>query len=159
MRRLQPSGASALRAALAAALRLSEHSRYLLRLHAVLLVSVGRSCYEVAAWLGTDPRSVERWVHAFQTSDIAGLHDHHHGGRKSRLTHQQLDELAMVLCQAPQAQGYDRLRWSGKLVARHIRLLYRVELSQRQCQRLVGPRKVDSDSSSTAALFRSPSEP
>lgn len=158
MHKLQAPGTSALRAALADALRLSGQSRYLHRLHAVLLVSLGRSCYEVAGWLGADPRSVERWVHAFQTSDVAGLHDHHHGGRKCRLTQQQLDDLATELRQAPQAQGYALPSWSAKLIARHIQQRYGIELSQRQCQRLFGRRKLGSAAPSGAAVPRAPTK-
>lgn len=136
MRPLLPPDADQLRALLAAALHESEMLRYLHRLHAVLLVSVGRSCYDVAHWFGDNPRSVERWVHAFDAAGDRGLHDHHRGGRKARLALQQIDVLALDLTQAPSILGYAHPRWSAKLVAHHVQLRFGVTLSPRQCLRL-----------------------
>lgn len=139
MRPLHPPGEQQLRAMLSAALHESAQTRYLHRLHSVLLVSLGRSCYEVAHWFGDHPRSVERWVHAFESSGDPGLHDHHHGGRRARLMLQQLDALAQDLTQSPSAMGYCQTRWSAKLIAHHVQLRFGVELSARQCLRLRQP--------------------
>lgn len=140
MRRLcLPEEHHRLRTLLAGALHRSTPMRYLHRLHAVLLVSIGRSCYEVARWFGDDPRSIERWVHAFAQSGEDGLRDHHIGGRRSRLQLQQLDALARDLAQAPAALGYHHARWSGKLIAHHVQARFGVRLSARQCLRLRRP--------------------
>lgn len=137
MRRLRPSGESDLRTILAAASHGSEELRFLHRLHAVLLVSAGRNCYEVAQWFGENPRSIERWVHAYETVGEDGLHAHHRGGGNTRLTVQQLGELALDLGSLPSACGYTQDRWSGKLLARHIQNRFGVQLSLRHCQRLL----------------------
>lgn len=136
MRRLCPPEERRLRSLLASASRASAQTRYLHRLHAVLLVSIGRSCYEVARWFGDDPRSVERWVHAFETAGDAGLHDHHAGGRKSQLTAAQAEALAHDLTQAPSALGYHHARWSAKLIALHVQARFDIRLSARQCLRM-----------------------
>lgn len=137
MRRLQAPTADALRAALASAMRRSGELRSLHRLHAVLLVSLGHSCYEVAHWFGENPRSVERWLHAFDRQGPQGLQECSHPGRPSRLSQQALRELALDLAAQPGACGYVQTRWSGKLLARHLERNYAVCLSLRHCQRLL----------------------
>lgn len=137
MHRLRPAGENELRLILARALAGAAELRFLHRLHAVLLVSVGRSCYEVAHWFGENPRSVERWVHAFDALGEHGLRSHHHGGRSARLALPQLHTLAQDLAALPSASGYCQGRWSGKLVVRHIQSRFGVQLSLRQCQRLM----------------------
>ena len=53
----------------------SPQTRFVHRLHCLLLVGTGRSCYEVAEVFGDDPRSVERWVHEFQQHGVEGLRE------------------------------------------------------------------------------------
>ena len=137
MHRLQPLAQDCLRAALAGALRDSGELRFLHRLHAVLLVSVGQSCYAVARWFGENPRTIERWVHAYETYGEGGLREHHHGGRQSALTPLQIGSLQYDLATPPPACGFAQPRWSGKLLARHIETRFGVRLSLRQCQRLL----------------------
>ena len=137
MHKLRPAGESELRLILAQALAGAAELRFLHRVHAVLLVSVGCSCYEVAHWFGENPRSVERWVHAFDTLGQHGLRNHHHGGRSARLALPQLRMLALDLATLPSACGYAQGRWSGKLVVRHLHSRFGVQLSLRQCQRLM----------------------
>ncbi len=137
MRRLQPPIENALRAAVVSALHRSGEMRFMHRLDAVLLVSLGHSCYEVARWFGENARSVERWVHAYELHGPDGLHEHPHAGRPTQLTPQQSQHLAPELAGEPGASGYPQLRWSGKLLARHVELKYGVHLSLRHCQRLL----------------------
>ena len=138
MRKLQPECDAAFRATLAASVRESDGSRFLHRLHVVLLVSLGHSCYQVANWFAEDPSSVERWVHAYETQGCAGLCPHPCGGRPGRRTAAQHEELTRWLAQAPSAQGYAQLRWSGKLLARHLDRRWGLHFSVRHCQRLLG---------------------
>ncbi len=140
MRKLRPSSDLALRAALAGALHESSESRFVHRVHAVLLVAVGQSCYRVAEWFGDDPRSVERWVHGFDNYGTNGLRDHHHGGRPARLSTEQRRQLAQHLANPPAAWHYAQMRWSGKLLARHLESQFSIQLSVRHCQRLLHPR-------------------
>jgi transposase len=139
MRALNPPEADPLRALLRAAIKQSAQSRYIHRLHAVLLVSIGRGCYEVAHWLGDDPRSVERWVRTWELAGDDGLHDHRQGGRRTRLDFAQRGLLADDLAQKPSVLGYPQQDWSGKLIARHIEIRFGIRLSQRQCLRLRSP--------------------
>jgi transposase len=54
-------------------IRRSEEARYDHRLHAVLLVTQGRSCHQVAKDLGDSPRSVQYWVNRFEERGFIGL--------------------------------------------------------------------------------------
>ena len=137
MHRLQLPCSDSVRLALASELKRSHELRLMHRLHAVLLVSLGRSCYEVARWFSQDPRSVERWIHAFADSGTAGLRDHGRCGRPALLSSLQRLQLALELDAAPTACGYAPAVWSGKLLARHLESRYGISLSLRGCQRLL----------------------
>ena len=137
VRKLQPAGCSTLLAALTAAMRGSSELRYVHRLHAVLLVSIGRSCYEVGHWFAEDPRTVERWVHAYELAGPEGLVEHRRRGRPAHLTPMQQDQLRRELAVAPAGAGYPHKHWTGKLLARHLESRYGVCISLRHCQRLL----------------------
>jgi transposase len=137
MRKLAPSGAHWLRELIHAAVKGSDEQRYLHRLHCVLLVAEGRSCYEVARWFGESPRTIERWVHALDDRGMEGLREHHGGGRPARLTAAQAQRLATELQRVPDAQEYPKRAWSGRLLTKHLQGTYGIKLSARQCQRLL----------------------
>ena len=145
MKRLRPECGSAFRAALEAAGRRSEDPLLTHRLHAVLLVSLGHSCYEVASRIGQDPRTVERWVRTYETLGCEGLREHHGGGRPARLTATQRADLDRILAQDPAAQGLAQPRWSGKLLVLQLERRFGVRLSLRQCQRLLGTARRGAD--------------
>ncbi len=126
-----------LQQALAAALHGSCEKRFLHRLHAVLLVSLGHSSQDVALWFQDTPRTVARWVRACAGAGVEALHNHPAAGRPARLTAAQSARLAQALAGSPQACGHGQLHWSGKLVARHVARDTGVSLSVRQCQRLL----------------------
>lgn len=126
-----------MREALAAALHRSDEFRFVHRLHAMLLLSLGRSCGEVARWFGDDPRSIERWLHAYEAHGLDGLYDHRGGGRPAVLSDLQMQALCSDLAAGPAAAGYGQARWSGKLLALHLERRYGVALGLRQCQRLL----------------------
>ncbi len=137
MRRLSPPDAQDLRALVAGATHDSPELRYFHRLHVVLMVALGQSCYLVAQWFGHSPRSVERWVHAYQLRGSAGLMDHPHGGRKAAIDKGLSQQLISDLGHAPADWHYPQQRWSGKLLERHLRHRYQISLSLRHCQRLM----------------------
>ncbi len=60
MRKLQISDQEIMRIAVQQEILRSEESRYDHRLHGILLISQGLSCYDVADVLGPDPRTIER---------------------------------------------------------------------------------------------------
>jgi transposase len=137
LRKLTLGSAQVLRALIHTAVRTSSEQRFLHRLHCVLLVGEGRSCYEVARWFGEDPRTIERWVHALERRGVEGLHEHHAGGRPAKLTAQQAQRLALDLQNPPPLSGYPKRQWSGKLLTQHLGDRYGIKLSARQCQRML----------------------
>lgn len=81
MRKLQIQDAEIMTMALRQEIARSEESRYDHRLHGVLLVCSGRSCYEVADLFGHSPRTIEYWVNRFERSGCAGLEESERPGR------------------------------------------------------------------------------
>lgn len=91
MRKLQITDPEVMSLAIRQEIGRSEDSRYDHRLHGVLLVSQGASCYQVAEWFGENPRTVERWVKRFETRGFAGLREAVRPGRPGLLTQTQMD--------------------------------------------------------------------
>lgn len=114
----------------------SEDSRYDHRLHGVMLVSQGHSCYDVAKWFGHSPRSVQNWVKRFNESGFAGLQDTPRSGRPSQLSPKIRKELGKHLRQSPRELGYSQNFWDGKMLSYHFQKRYQINIGVRQCQRI-----------------------
>jgi len=114
----------------------SEDSRYDHRLHGVLLVSAGHSCYDVAKWFGHSPRSVQSWVKRFNELGFAGLQDSIRPGRPSQLSPRMRKEVEKHLRKSPTQLGYQQNLWDGKLLSHHFKQYYQIEVGVRQCQRI-----------------------
>lgn len=159
MHKLQLPTESALRAALLGALQHSLERRFMHRLDAVLLVSQGKSCVEVAQWFGQDCRSIQRWVRAYGQYGVDGIRGQPSPGRQAQLTAEERLSLALALASPPGQCGYPQPRWSGKLLARHIEQHYQVAISERHCQRLLKaqnpPAKMRQEIGRSAADIRS----
>ena len=84
MKALQIADAETMRIALQQEISRSDESRYDHRLHGVLLVGQGHSCYAVADWFGEHPTTIERWVHRFEERGFAGLRE---GGSRGEARH------------------------------------------------------------------------
>jgi transposase len=118
-------------------IRRSDESRYDHRLHGVLLVAQGISCCEAARVLGDTPRTVENWVHRFETEGLAGLTEAERSGRPSRLSPAQIAEVETALRQSPAEAGVEGGGvWDGKTLSRCLEQKFEVELMARQCRRL-----------------------
>lgn len=137
MHKLEVSDLAKVRAALAQALKKSQEARFFHRLHCVLLVGEGMSCYQIAAWFGKDPRTIERWVRRFNASGAEGLREASRSGRLCTLILAQLDMLYQDLQQPPSFFGYPELVWTGRRLSAHLQAEYGVNLSVRQCRRLL----------------------
>ncbi len=136
MHKLTLSDADVMRVALQQEIARSDESRYDHRLHGVLLVCQGLSCYHVAQWLGQDPRTVQRWVHRFERQGFAGLREGDRPGRPRTLDARQWAEVNRALRRLPRRLGYPQNLWDGKLLAHHLATVHDVTLGVRQCQRL-----------------------
>jgi len=136
MRKLQVDDAEIMQIAVQQEILRSEESRYDHRLHGVLLVSRGMSCYEVGEHLGQDPVTVQRWVRAFNADGFAGLREGERSGRPSRITPDHWSALERALRRSPRSLGYGQNLWDGKLLAHHLREKCDLQLGVRQCQRI-----------------------
>ena len=139
MRALRVPDIPTLRDALREELHHSAHARYLNRLHCLLLMGCGHSCYQIAKCLGESPRALELWVHRYREEGINGLKDHPRAtGRGSRkLTQPQLKALEQDLLKRPDGLGYEKQRWDGALLKSHLEREYSVSFSARHCRRLL----------------------
>ena len=136
MRALQISAAETMRIALQQEISRSDESRYDHRLHGVLLVGQGHSCYDVADWFGEHPTTVERWGHRFEERGFSGLREGEREGRPRRVDEQTWEKLGRDLRLHPRDLGYGQNLWDGKLLSHHLHQRYGTKLGVRQCQRL-----------------------
>src|SRR3989338_9164680 len=84
----------------------SDDSRYDHRLHGVLLVCAGHSCYEVAEIFKHSPRTVQYWVRRFEQRGFAGLKDADRAGRPCAITDKIRNILKQDLRRSPRELGY-----------------------------------------------------
>jgi len=136
MRKLEISDREIMSLAIQQEISRSEEARYDHRLHGVLLVCRGLSCYEVADLFGQHSTTIQRWVWSFEKNGFAGLADAERPGRPSRLTAEQWEQMNQDLRRQPRDLGYQQNLWDGKLLSHHVQQFYGVDLGVRQCQRI-----------------------
>jgi transposase len=115
----------------------SRESRYDHRLHGVLSVCRGLSCYETAAVWGRSPRSVEHWVRRYESHGLRGLLEKGRPGRPTVLSAAELSKLQRQLLSDPVRCGWPERRWTGQVLRAHLARDYSRSLGLRQCQRLL----------------------
>ena len=86
MQRLQIADAKLMEMALKNEILRFEEARYDHRLHGVLLVCQGYSCYDVGQMFGHHSTTIQRWVKSFERHGFSGLEDQPKAGRPPRLT-------------------------------------------------------------------------
>lgn len=136
MRKLEIQDARIMRMAVQNEIARSEESRYDHRLHGILLVCQGFSCYEVADILGHSPRTIQYWVQRFEESGFAGLEEKERIGRPTKLDEKMLEQVGKDLRHSPLEFGYSQNLWDGKLLSHHLTTCYGVQIGVRQCQRV-----------------------
>jgi transposase len=136
MQKLELEDAEIMKIALQQEIVRSDESRYDHRLHGVLLVSQGFTCYKVASMLGHAPKTIETWVNQFNAKGFAGLQEGLKSGRPPVLNENMISSINSDLRNSPRNLGYSQNLWDGKLLSYHLEQNYRVKLGVRQCQRL-----------------------
>jgi len=136
MRRLEIQDVETIAVATQQEILRSEESRYDHRLHGILLLCSGLSCYQVADMLGHSPRTVEYWAQRFERSGFSGLQEGLRSGRPPRLASSQRRALVRDLHRSPRDLGYPQNIWDGKLVSHHLAHKFGIRIGERQCQRL-----------------------
>lgn len=139
MRKLEIKDAEIMQIAVRQEILRSEESRYNHRLHGVLLVLSGQSCYQVADLFGQSPRTVEYWVRRFEARGFAGLQESARPGRPPLLGDVHRQALHRTLRRSPREYGYSQNLWDGKLLSHHLDKQYHLSIGVRQCQRLFHP--------------------
>lgn len=112
----------------------SEESRYDHRLHGLLLISEGMSCYDAGIIFGEDPRTVERWLKRFNKKGFNAIREGERSGRPTKLSTQQMAEINSDLRKNPVEFGYEQNLWDGKLLMHHISKKFHTEIGVRTCQ-------------------------
>ena len=115
----------------------SREHRFLYRLLCVLLLAEGHGPQQVAEWLGEHARTLERWRKRFLDKGVEGLLDETSPGRPPKLEREQFEALAADIEQPPYVFGFSAEVWQGKLLCEHLTQRYGVNISLRQCQRLL----------------------
>lgn len=115
----------------------SREKRACYRAFCLLLILNGQRTSEVAEALGEHTRTIERWRKRFQEQGLEGLLDDTSPGRPSRLSEQAMAALARDIESPPTKLGIHGEQWRGKQLQQHLNERYRVNLSLRQCQRLL----------------------
>lgn len=91
-----------------------EYRRYLGLHH----VQKGKSCAEVASWLGLHWRTVQNWVWSYRANACAGLKSKKHlQGKKSMLNDEQVEQFKDLFLKQQQEQK------GGRLMARDVKIL------------------------------------
>jgi len=137
MHKLQIESAEMVRTAIQEEVTRNEESRYDHRLHGLLLLAAGHSCRDVAGLFGEDDTTVQRWVRRFERGGLRALRERKRPGRPRTLGIEQWNELQAVLLKTPQECGLSAASWGGPSLAKHVRQRFGLELSVRQCQRIL----------------------
>lgn len=101
MHKLDVTGTSPLRTVIKKETFGHPEQRFLHRLHCLVLLGRGFSCYQVAEWFGDHPRTVERWAHNFDESGVAGLRDRYRRGRPGKVDDEHLNQLIGAIAKTP----------------------------------------------------------
>lgn len=118
----------------------SPDGRFIHRLHGILLIleSPTYNCDHVGVLFGNSPRTISNWIHKInETGNIDSLIDAPRTGRKSRLTHDQENQIQKALLSPPEQAGIDANQWDGKTLSYFVQQKFNKDLKVRQCQRLM----------------------
>ena len=115
----------------------SREKRACYRAYCLLMIMQGQSPNDIAEALGESPRTLERWRKRFNEQGLEGLLDNTSPGRPSRLSEKEMSNLQRDISLSPNQHGLQASHWHGKELQEHLQAQYHVELSLRQCQRLL----------------------
>jgi transposase len=102
------------------------------RLHAVYQVCKGQLPEEVAKIYNTSAKSINNWVHKYNSGGVEALKSSHRPGRRCRLSSEQKADLLKVIQTTPSDYGYNSSTWTGPLVIDYIKKKYDIEYKRAQ---------------------------
>ena len=117
--------------------RASRDSRQCRRLLALAAVAEGRPRSEAAALGGMDRQTLRDWVHRFNAEGPDGLLDRKEGGRPSKLTAAQKEDLAAIVEAGPDREETGLVRWRRVDLKAVIEERFAVIYNERSVSRLL----------------------
>jgi len=90
------------------------------RAQSIQMKADGYTYEAVAERHGVSSKSVERWVHAYETHGLEGLRLKPHPGRPSRYTGKSRERIVQLALKSPTLFGYLRHDWNLRLLAKHL---------------------------------------
>lgn len=124
----------------------SHESRYVQRLSAVLMIISDFDYDQVARLFNKSERTIQIWVCRFYREGMSGLREKERAGRPPTIDPLVLQEIEDALSNPPSEYGYNGKKWIGKFLRHFLITRYQIQLSVRQCQRIL--KQVRSDSGS-----------
>ena len=115
----------------------SRDSRQCRRLLALAAVAEGRSRSEAAALGGMDRQTLRDWLHRFNAAGPEGLLDRKEGGRPSKLTAAQKEDLAAIVEAGPDREETGLVRWRRVDLKAVIEERFAVIYNERSVSRLL----------------------
>jgi transposase len=79
---------------------------------AILMAARGRQHRQIAEDLGINVRTLQRWLHAYQTSGLEGLTIQWAAGRVPRIPAAFAPAILAWVTQGPEGCGLDRAHWT-----------------------------------------------
>lgn len=98
----------------------------------------GRSPADIEAKYGFPEQTVYEWLDRIERRGLAnGVEDDEPPGRPPRLEGDRLERLKDVLQSPPVEAGFEKPRWSARLVQTYVRAEFGVDFSRRHARRLL----------------------
>lgn len=110
-------------------------SRFMHRVALVMLILSGHSLVELSKYCGVTRVTLSKWVSAVDAEGFESLREKDRPGRPQKLTIEQKELIDDWLKEDPGEKGY-RI-WDGPTLRDLIKNKFDVEISERQCQRLL----------------------
>jgi transposase len=99
------------------------------RCQAVLMAYRGRQHRHIAEDLGVHVRTLQRWLHAYQGTRLAGLKLRWRPGRRARIPAALAPEILGWILQGPPGCGLDRANWTYAELATQLYRLHGITVS------------------------------
>ncbi|SEO20438.1 Transposase [bacterium A37T11] len=109
-----------------------------IRLYLVYLVALGHSSRKLSELHNISFKQITNWVHRFEQDGVEGLKDRKGRGRKSAMSHVQLNRIKeLVLKETPANHGFQSEKWTGPLLVQWIKKEYGLEYQKAQIYNLL----------------------
>ena len=100
------------------------------RCQAVLMAARGRRHHHIAADLGISPRTLQRWLQAYQTHGLGGLTIQWAAGRPPHIPAALAPEILAWITAGPAGCGLDRANWTYAELTTHLYQTHGIAVSE-----------------------------